>query len=54
MFIPGTESLLCVVLLLLGSAGLFVLFLATDNDAVGESKLPEHATEKRDEVSKAS
>jgi hypothetical protein len=53
MFIPGTESLLCVVLLLLGSAGLFVLFLATDNNAVDESKLPEHANEKRDEVSNA-
>jgi hypothetical protein len=53
MLIPSTESLLCVVTLLLGSAGLFVLFLATDNDAVKESRLPEHKTEKRDEVSQA-
>ena len=53
MLIPSSESLLCVVLLLMGSAGLFVLFLATDNNAVDESQLPEHATEKRDEASKA-
>ncbi|GIV83264.1 MAG: hypothetical protein KatS3mg052_0271 [Candidatus Roseilinea sp.] len=49
MLIPSTEALLCVVLLLLGSVGLFALFLATDRNAVEESKLPQHATEKRDE-----
>ncbi len=48
MLIPGTESLVCVITLLLGSVGLFVLFLATDRDAVQESELPEHATERRD------
>lgn len=50
MLIPTTESLLCVVLLVFGSIGLFVLFLATDKDAVEQSQLPQHATEKRDEV----
>ena len=54
MLIPGTESLLCIAVLLFGSAGLFVMFLATDNNAVDESQLPEHAIEKRDEASKAS
>jgi len=37
------------VTLVLGSIGLFVLFLATDRNAVEESYLPEHRTEKRDE-----
>ncbi len=49
MLIPGTESLLCIALLLFGSAGLFVLFLFTDRDAVEQSRLPQHAREKRDE-----
>ncbi len=49
MLIPSTEALLCVVLLLLGSAGLFVLFLATDRNAVEESQLPQHRRERRDE-----
>lgn len=49
MLIPSTEALLCVVLLLLGSAGMFVLFLATDQNAVEESKLPQHSSERRDE-----
>ncbi len=48
MLIPGTESLLCIALLLFGSAGLFVLFLFTDRDAVQQSYLPEHSSEKRD------
>jgi hypothetical protein len=49
MLIPSTEALLCVVTLLLGSVGLFALFLATDRNAVEESYLPEHRTERRDE-----
>ncbi len=53
MLIPSGESLLCVVLLLMGSAGMFVLFLATDRNAVDESQLPEHKTEKRDEATQA-
>ncbi len=51
--IPTLESLLCIVLLLMGSVGLFVLFAFTDNDAVAQSKLPQHATEKRDEQPKS-
>jgi hypothetical protein len=49
MLIPSTEALLCVVVLVLGSIGLFALFLATDRNAVEESYLPEHRTEQRDE-----
>jgi hypothetical protein len=33
MLIPNFEAMLCVVTLLLGSAGLYVLFLFTDADA---------------------
>jgi hypothetical protein len=50
----GTETLLCMAVLLFGSVGMFVMFLVTDKNAVDESQLPEHATERRDEVSKAS
>ena len=50
MLIPGTESLLCVAVLLFGSVGLFAMFLLTDADARRESELPQHATEKRDET----
>lgn len=50
MLIPGTESLLCVAVLLFGSVGLFAMFLATDWNARQEAELPEHATEKRDQA----
>jgi hypothetical protein len=33
MLIPNFEAMLCVVTLLFGSAGLYVLFLYTDADA---------------------
>lgn len=48
------ETLACMTVLLFGSVGMFVMFLITDKNAVDESKLPEHATERRDEVSNAS
>lgn len=47
--IPGSETLLCFAVLLFGSAGMFVMFLVTDRNAVVESELPQHATERRDE-----
>jgi hypothetical protein len=50
MFIPSLESLLCVAILLFGSVGLFVMFLITDRNAVEESNLPQHASERRDEA----
>lgn len=48
MLIPGMESMVCVVTLLLGSVGMFVLFLYTDNDARAWSEVQKQRSEKRD------
>lgn len=43
--LPGTETLLCLVLLFLGSLGLFVMFWLTDRNAIDESYYGEHMEE---------
>ena len=40
--IPGTETILCLGLFLLGSVGLFAMFWLTDRNAMQESLYPEH------------
>jgi hypothetical protein len=34
----GTETILCLGLLMLGSLGLFIMFWVTDSDAIDESR----------------
>lgn len=34
----GTETILCLGLLMLGSLGLFIMFWVTDRDAIDESR----------------
>ena len=34
----GTETILCLGLLLLGSLGLFIMFWVTDSDALDEAR----------------
>ena len=40
--IAGTETVLCLIVLAIGVVGLVVGFVATDRNAVLESRLPDH------------